>query len=130
MKMMKKILVIDDEKPVRDSFIMGLEETEYEVTPCENGYQGLEALESGHYDLVYLDLKMPGINGVDTLKKIRKKDPDIPVYLVTAYYGDFEDQLDHLRQENTNFEVLIKPLGRQQIIEITQSIVDGPVILT
>ena len=124
MKLAKKVLIIDDEISVRDSFVLALEDTGYHVTTCENGYQGIEAMDSDRFDLIYLDLKMPGMNGVETLKEIRKKDLDIPVYIATAHYGDFADDLDQIRQENLDFEVLIKPLDRNQIIEITKSILN------
>ena len=127
--MPKKILVIDDEKSVRDSFILALQKAGYEVDAFEDGNTGLESFISGDYDLVYLDLKMPGVNGAWVLKEIRKHDTDVPVYIVSAFYEDFAEELKNIKGKHLDFEILIKPLEREQIIKITRNILDGPGLL-
>jgi len=121
----QKILVIDDDAGIREAFLLALEDTAYEVKTCANGQQGIEAFDAGRFDLVYLDLKMPGMNGVAVLQEIRKRDPEVPVYIVTAYFGDFSEELEQFKQDKLNFEVLIKPIGQTQIIDITRSILEG-----
>ena len=69
--MTKNILVIDDEAAVRNSFTLALENTGYTVDTAPNGQKGLECFMGKKYHLVYLDLKMPVMGGVETLTKSR-----------------------------------------------------------
>ena len=86
---MKSILVIDDDNAVRRAFALALEDTPYKVDGAESGEKGIEMEQNNKYSLIFLDLKMPGINGVETLRRIRKTSKDIPVYIVTAFYKSF-----------------------------------------
>lgn len=122
----KSILVIDDEQAILRSFELALEETPYRVDTAESGEKGI-ALEREHkYDLIFLDLKMPGINGVETLREIRKANPKVPVYIVTAFYGEFLEELKMFEQEGISFEVLRKPIGNKEIAMVAKSLLDGP----
>lgn len=125
--MNKSILVIDDEEAVRKSFALALEKTEYEVETAENGKIGLDRFGQEKFDLVFLDLKMPGMSGVETLLKIREKDSVVPVYIVTAFHKEFLEQLADARKQEIDFELLIKPLGLAQIREIVGAILEGGV---
>ena len=118
----KKILVIDDEEPVRNSFVLALEETEFLVDTAASGAEGLEKFKCVDYDLIFLDLKMPGMNGIETLDEIRKRNKNVPVYIVTAFSKEFFQDLKALREENIEFEVMQKPLGMDQIEEITKAL--------
>jgi DNA-binding response OmpR family regulator len=122
----KHILVIDDEKPVRDSFLLALDETGFIVDTAVSGEQGLEKLKETSFDLIFLDLKMPGMSGVDTLREIRKFNQRLPVYIVTAFSREFFDDLSELKSQGYDFELMHKPLGREDIISITESILSGP----
>jgi len=79
------------------------------------------------YDLIFLDLKMPGMNGVETLRELRKLDMDVPVYIITAFYGEFFDQLRTAEKDAISFEVMKKPVGADQISLVARSILDGPI---
>jgi len=120
--MEKQILVIDDEASVRKSFVLALEETDFLVDTSASGEEGLEKLKTINYDLVYLDLKMPGMNGIETLREIRKRNKEVLVYIVTAFAKEFFQDLSALQKENIAFEILQKPLGMDQIEEITKSL--------
>jgi len=80
-----KILVIDDQESMRDSCQQTLSRKGYEVDTANNGAQGLVLLEEKSYDLVILDLKMPGFNGLEVLKKIKEDNPEIVVVVITGY---------------------------------------------
>lgn len=82
---MKKILVIDDEHIVRVSCQRTLTPAGFEVIIATSGSEGLELLEKGPVDLVLLDLKMPDMDGVEVLNKIKAKWPDTNVMMVTGY---------------------------------------------
>ena len=92
--MNKRILVVDDEEAIRKSFILALEDTDYKVDAADSGEKGIEFVINQTYDLIFLDLKMPGLNGVETLQKIREIDNQAIVYFVTAFYGEFLEELE------------------------------------
>jgi len=79
------ILVIDDEETMRDSCRQTLSRDGSRVEVAEDGIKGLSMLEKELFDLVILDLKMPGLSGMEVLKKIKEKDPEIVVVVITGY---------------------------------------------
>lgn len=123
--MIKRILVIDDDEAIRKVFLLALEETQFQVDTASSGKKGIEMVQEQSYDLIYLDLKMPGMTGVDTLKKIRKINPEVSVYIITAYYGEFADQLSQAQADGLNFELMIKPLTSDQMVCLTRGILEG-----
>ncbi|NCO60031.1 MAG: two-component system response regulator [Deltaproteobacteria bacterium CG_4_8_14_3_um_filter_51_11] len=88
---MAKILIVDDEQHIRYLYSEELTEAGYEVTTAENGFKLLEKIEEEKPDLVVLDIKMVGYNGLDLLQEIRNKFYDLPVILCTAYDTFKED---------------------------------------
>ena len=82
---MKKILVVDDEKHIRELYKMEFEEMGYEVMAVADGIQALAEMNAGKFDLVTLDMRMPDIDGIETLRNIKKKDSNLPVIICTAY---------------------------------------------
>lgn len=82
---MKKILVIDDEPIVRTSCIRSLSPEGYEVKLASSGKEALELLEKESFNLVLLDLKMPDMDGIEVLKKIKDTWPDTKVVMITGY---------------------------------------------
>ncbi len=79
------ILVVDDEESIRDSCRQALERKGNRVEVAEDGSKALSLLEKESFDLVILDLKLPGLNGMEVLKKIKEEDPDIIVVVITGY---------------------------------------------
>lgn len=124
----RSVLVIDDEEAVRRSFELALEDQNYYVKTVDNGIDGVNEAKKG-YNLVFLDLKMPGQNGVETLKQIREFSADLPVYIVTAFHKEFLTDLDEARKLGITFQLLRKPVGSVEIQILTQSILDKPVSL-
>jgi DNA-binding response OmpR family regulator len=82
---MKKILVVDDEENIRQLYKEEFEEMGYEVTTVADGIQALAALDTKKYDLITLDMRMPDIDGIETLRKMKEKDSTLPVIICTAY---------------------------------------------
>ncbi len=81
--MIKKILFVDDDESILDAAKTALEVYGYEVETASSGYECLEKL--GDVDLVFLDIKMPKMDGIETLKEIKKRKPSLPVIMITAY---------------------------------------------
>ncbi len=90
--MMKKILVVDDEENIRFLYQEELEEEGYTVDVAAHGQEALEKLNAFQPDLVTLDIRMPGMDGVETLRKIREAQRDLPVILCSAY-GEYKQDL-------------------------------------
>ena len=82
---MKNILVVDDEENIRELYKEEFEEMGYSVTTVSNGALALSAMDSAKFDLVTLDMRMPDIDGIETLRKMKEKDSTLPVIICTAY---------------------------------------------
>jgi two-component system, response regulator, stage 0 sporulation protein F len=82
---MKKILVVDDEENIRTLYKEELTEMGYDVITVLDGIQALAAMDTTKFDLVTLDMRMEGMDGIDTLRKMKEKDPALPVIICTAY---------------------------------------------
>lgn len=117
----KKILVIDDDEALRDAYDLALSE-DYEVIAAVDGIDGVEKYTQTTPHMVFLDLRMPRMDGIGVLKHIRQNDKATPVYIVTAFAKEYMDELVKVREEGTTFEVASKPLGSQQILTIARSI--------
>ena len=113
------ILIIDDEATLRQTLARILQQAGFEVTTAENGEQGLSFIQTTEFDLVFTDLRMPGIAGMDALKLIHASYPNLPVVLFTAQ-PDLNSAVEALRNGATDY--LLKPLKPQAVIERAQSI--------
>lgn len=113
--MRRRILVIDDEEGVRDAFELALDEVLYEVVTAADGLEGLARAAEATPDLVILDLKMPRMDGVETLRRLRLQCPGITVYILTAFYEEYLRPLAGLSAEGAEFELVRKPLDADQI---------------
>jgi CheY-like chemotaxis protein len=86
---MKKILVVDDEESIRYLYREELEEEGFQVEVAGNGEEALEKLPFFKPDLITLDIKMPGMNGIETLKRIRESERKLPIIMCSAY-GEYK----------------------------------------
>lgn len=116
------ILVIDDDTAVRGAFSLILEEAGYCVRVAENGLEGLEIAQAQRPDLVFLDLRMPGIDGVETLRRLKAIDASLQVYIVTAFATEYMEQLKAAHDEGLQFQLASKPLSSAQIKHIVASV--------
>ena len=81
----KRVLVVDDEPDFVSILKIRLEAEGYEVLSAGNGKDALANIEKGGIDVVLLDVMMPGMDGLEVLKKIRKNNKNLPVYIITAF---------------------------------------------
>ncbi|MHB8126322.1 MAG: response regulator [Desulfitobacteriaceae bacterium] len=87
---MANILVVDDQLGVRRLLFETFKEDHHTVEMAADGLDALKLLQSFHPDLILMDMKMPGMNGIDTLRKIRALDMEVNVIMMTAY-GDSQN---------------------------------------
>lgn len=112
--MKARILVVDDEETMRHSLADILRLEGYQVQAVSHGAAAVDLLKRETYDLMLLDLKMPGMDGLEVLRIATKSAPDTLVILLTAH-GSLESAIQALRQEA--FDYLLKPSTPQQIIK-------------
>jgi len=113
------ILVIDDEKNIRTTLQQVLESAGYEVATAVNGEDGLSKLSNSEFDLVLLDMKLPGMDGIEVLRKMRENRYETPVAIITAY-GTIENAVEAMKLGAVDY--LRKPFSGPEIKELAERI--------
>jgi two-component system response regulator HydG len=113
------ILVVDDRLEDRQLFAEILAEKEYQVTTAKDGYEAIEQVRKGNFSIIFIDVKMPGIDGVQTFEQIREIRPDIPVIMITGY--SVEEMLKEAVDKGA-YACLHKPLDMDKIIRIADQV--------
>ncbi len=119
------ILVIDDEAVVCESFKRILSNKGYKVDSKTEPYEGLELALSKKYDLVFLDLKMDKLDGMDLFNELRKKDPDLPVAIVTGY-PSMDTAIESVKLHASDY--ILKPFTPEEILQSVNKIIPQEVI--
>jgi len=115
------ILIIDDEASLRQTMARILQRAGYEVTTAADGKEGLALIGEHSFDLVYSDIRMPDMSGLELLRDLHEKYPDLPVILFTAQ-PDLNSAVEAVRSGATDY--LLKPLKPQAVIDRTNSILE------
>ena len=106
--MTKKLLLADDEEGIRRVLGISLEDSGYDVVTAENGEEALALFRRLRPHIVMTDIKMPGMDGIELLQKIKQEDPDTEVIMITGH-GDMELAIKSLKYEATDF--VTKPIN-------------------
>ena len=114
-----KILVVDDDSLSRDYLSEALSGNDYEVESASDGHKAIKMVGNCNYDVVFLDMKMPGIGGLDVLEKIKKISKETIVIMVTAY-GSIESAV--VAMKNGAYDYVIKPFSLDQIESLLKRI--------
>ena len=117
--MSKKILIVDDERNIRTTLKMCLSGEGYEIETAVNGEDGLEKAEKDKYDLIFLDIKMPGMNGMEVLEELRKRRNKTNIVIMTAY-GTIEDAVKAMKLHAVDF--IPKPFTPEEIRETAKKV--------
>ncbi len=115
--MANKILVIDDEKVVGDSLRRTLHGEGYEIDTAESGQEGLRKARRESFDLIIVDLKMPDIDGLDVIKRIKEEQPDVMMVMITGY-STVDSATEALK--TGAFDYLPKPFTPDEISGVVQ----------
>jgi two-component system response regulator HydG len=107
------ILVVDDLRSIRLTLGGILEDKGHNVVTVEDGYQAIEAVRKTHFDAIFMDIKMPGINGVQTFREVKKMDPKAAVIMMTAY--SVEDLVKEALEEGA-YAIIYKPFDIDKIV--------------
>jgi two-component system response regulator HydG len=126
-EMMKtNIMVVDDLKSSRLTLGGILEDEGHNVVLAENGYQAIEAAKQVPFDLIFMDIKMPGINGVQTFREVKKINPQAAVIMMTAY--SVEDLVREALEEGA-YAVVYKPFDIDHVVSIIEAALHKTLIL-
>lgn len=109
---MPRILIVDDEKNIRVTLSDCLEQTGYQVSTAVDGAHALEKVGEEEFDLILLDMKMPGMDGMETLRRLKHIRPDINVVMITAY-GSVETAVEAMKLGAVDY--LRKPFTPDEI---------------
>ena len=115
---MKSVLVVDDEKSVRESIRMILEYEKFEVQEAGDGPSAMARVEGGDFDLVLLDIKMPGEDGLKVLRRLRQGYPDLPVVMISGH-GTIETAVEATRLGAYDF--LPKPPDSDKLLIVARN---------
>ncbi len=112
---MKRILLVDDEESIREVFTEVLREDGYHVDAVESGIEGLSRLEKEDFDLILVDKKMPGIDGLDFIRQVRVMKKPVKIILITGSISE------HPYKEVD--ACLAKPCAIEKLLETVKSLV-------
>ena len=115
-----RILVVDDEAGIRESLEVLLGFENYAVTTAPNGEQGLNLVERQSFDLILLDLALPGQSGLELLPQFKERQPDLPIIMITAY-GTVDNVVEAIRAGAENF--VQKPWDNEKLLADIRSAV-------
>jgi len=120
---MSKILIIEDEEAIRRvlSKIISEENKNYFVEQAEDGFEGLKMIKSDDYDLILCDIKMPKIDGVEVLERVKKIKPEIPVVMISGH-GDIETAVETMRLGA--FDYIAKPPDLNRLLNTIRNALD------
>ena len=114
-----KIMVVDDDDGIRITLEGIIEDEGYDVVGVGDGYQAIQSAQETPFDLIFMDIKMPGISGVDAYRKIKDVSPGSVVVMMTGF--SVEGLIKEALEEDA-YAVIYKPFDMHQIIDIIQAV--------
>jgi len=116
----KSVLIVDDEKNIRLTLSQALEILEVETDTAANGEEALSKLKEKEFGLILLDLKMPGMDGMEVLRQVSEIRPDIRIIIITAY-GTVESAVEAMKLGAADF--IQKPFVTEEIRELVSRVI-------
>jgi len=120
---MAKILIIEDEKAIRNVLknILSEEDKSFTIEEAENGKEGLDKLKAGEYEIALCDIKMPGMDGVEVLEKIKANHPDTAVIMISGH-GDLDTAVECMRKGA--YDYISKPPDLNRLLSTIRNALD------
>ncbi|MGA1824350.1 MAG: sigma-54-dependent transcriptional regulator [bacterium] len=118
----RKILIADDDKSIHETLNLFFDFDKYEVIDVYRGLEAIKETRESKPDIVLLDIYMPGLNGLETLKQIKKIDPRVPVVIMTAYAR--APEIAKIAYENDCFQIVLKPFHLNEILSVIENALD------
>lgn len=125
MRQKKKILVVDDEEIIVLAFEEELKAAGYEVKTAANGEHALKLIGKEQFDMVYTNLLMPEMNGIEVCKAIKQMVPQIKVVLITGSPIEIDENYSAFVEAGGESEILRKPLSEGQLASKTEQFLGG-----
>lgn len=117
----KRILVVDDERSIHHFFIRLFTSLKVEIIAVENGYQAVEEAKKGAFDLYFIDCRMPGMDGLETMRQIQKIHPEAKIAMITGYAAD--DMLEQAQKEGA-VAIMRKPFDITALKDVFYKVTD------
>ena len=124
---MSRILVIDDERSIRNTLKDILEYEKYQVDLAEDGPAGLERFGGAEYDVVLCDIKMPGMDGIELLEKMGSINGDVPVVMISGH-GNIDTAVEAIKKGA--FDFIEKPLDLNRLLITIRNAIDKSTLVT
>ncbi|MBQ7389440.1 MAG: sigma-54-dependent Fis family transcriptional regulator [Paludibacteraceae bacterium] len=118
---MAKILIVDDERSIRNTLKDILEVESYQVDVVESGIEALELIKENNYDVVFSDIKMPQMDGVELLQKIKVNNPEAPIIMISGH-GTIETAVDCIKKGAYDF--IEKPIDLNRLLIVVRNALD------
>lgn len=122
----KNILIVDDNEDLADGLAMVLEDEGYQVSLAYNGTDAINVFDASHFDIVFVDVKLPDINGMEVYQHINKKDPEARVVMMTGFR--IEQVLAEVIEKG-DVEILRKPFEMKRVEEILKEVQNESIVL-
>ncbi len=121
------ILIIDDDRIIRRTLREILEYENYKVDEAVDGMEGMVKIKTGNYDLVFCDIKMPKMDGMEVLEQAIKIKPDVPIIIISGH-GTMETAVDAVKRGA--FDFIAKPLDLNRLLITVRNALDKSTLLT
>lgn len=123
---MGKILIIDDERSIRRALREILEFEKFEIDEAVDGKEGLEKLQTSHYNLVFCDIKMPNMDGIEVLEQAQKSNIETPFVMISGH-GNIETAVETIKKGAYDF--IEKPLDLNRILVTVRNATDKSALM-
>lgn len=120
-----RVLVVDDEDVFRETLAKLMRRRNLHVAGAPTGQKALDLLDQGDFDVVVLDVKMPGLDGIETLREMKKRKPLIEVILLTGH-GSMESGIEGMKLGA--FDYVMKPVNMEELLNKLRQAYDRKVI--
>ena len=124
---MAKILVIDDERSIRNTLKDILEFEKHQVTLAENGKQGLEAAQNAFFDLIFSDIKMPEMDGIELLGRLHEINIEAPIVMISGH-GNIETAVECIKKGA--FDFIVKPIDLNRLLITVRNALEKNTLVT